>query len=670
VDTVRSAVVDRVRRHLERVHGGRLGSPSNLTEAVPSPDGRHVAVTAAVRDHVAGPNRTRLHLLGLDGSALRPLTTRANSEHTPRWSPDGRLAFLADAADPGVARIAVADLATGAVTDLDRLDGVVESIEWDASGATILAVVAGHNAQQAGARGSGSITPRPGEHREPWEPWRLSEARDDDWRRAWVVPADGSPARRVPTTVNVWEATWVPPTATSPAQLLAIVSDAPDEDAWYGARLTLVDLDTGAATTVATSERQLGVPVASPDGRWIVALEAPCSDRTLVAGHLVVVEHPSGAGAAVDARRVVLPVDAVQLGWLDADRLFVIGERSMDTVAGIWHPVDGSFEQLWETPDCVGGRRGEAWPIDPNDPAGGWVAVRDRLDEPMAVVRIGPDGREDELWSIRHAGTDALRGTIGGWTDRVWHAPDGWEIHGWFLRPAGGDGPLPTVVLVHGGPVASTRRRFHAGYAFIPLLLEAGYAVFAPNPRGSSGRGFEFADAVHGDMGGADVDDVLTGIDALIRDGLADPDRLCVTGASYGGYLTCRLVTVTDRFRAAAAFSPVTNWYSQHHTTNIPQWDVRFLADPIDAPGGLYWQRSPVFHAAHATTPTLLGAGLLDRCTPPGQALEFHRALALAGVPSELEIAPGDAHAWSPGEGGIHQLAGIVHWFERWCPPG
>ena len=170
-------------------------------------------------------------------------------------------------------------------------------------------------------------------------------------------------------------------------------------------------------------------------------------------------------------------------------------------------------------------------------------------------------------------------------------------------------------------------------------------------------------------MGGADAWDILSGIDHLVAEQLVDPDRLAVTGASYGGYMTCQLVTLTDRFKVAAAFSPVTNWYSQHFTSNIPQWGVRFLDDAIDLPGGSYWQRSPVFHAARVTTPTLLGAGLHDRCTPPGQAEEFYRALVLAGVPTRLEIGPNDAHNWTPGEGGLLQHAGVMEWIETWCPP-
>lgn len=661
----RTMWVERVRRHLELAHGAGLGSPNGFADAVPSADGRWVAVTAGMLDHIAGPGRSRLYLLevdtGSDHPVPRPLTSRTGSERMPKWSPDGRLAFVNDAQDAGIGRLAVVAPDSTRPTDLARLDGVVEGYEWMPDGTALLAVVAGFGAQKAGAMGSGKVPRRPGEQPDQWLPWTSVPERDDDWRRAWLVPTvDGAPCR-VPGNLNIWEAS-----PSGPDHLVAIVTDTPDEDSWYGARFTRVDLATGVEDVLATSERQLGLPSASPDGRWATCVEAVASDRTLIAGRLVVVDL---ADTAV-TRRVEFPFDVVQQQWLDGDRLLLTGEQSMDTVVAELRVSSGDVTVWWATTDTVGGRRAEVYPLVAGHPATGLVAVRDRFDEPMAVVRVDvASGTTHEWWSSRSAGTDHLAATIGSHRDVVWTAADGWEIHGWFATPPGRSAPFPTVVYVHGGPVACWRRRFHGGYTTIPLLLAAGYAVFAPNPRGSSGRGFEFADAVHGDMGGADAHDILSGIDHLVEEGLVDPDRLGVTGASYGGYMTCQLVTLTNRFKVAAAFSPVTNWYSQHFTSNIPQWGVRFLEDDITVPGGSYWQRSPVFHAADATTPTLLGAGLHDRCTPPGQAEEFYRALVLAGVPTRLEIGPDDAHNWTPGEGGLRQHGGVLEWIERWCPP-
>jgi dipeptidyl aminopeptidase/acylaminoacyl peptidase len=201
-------------------------------------------------------------------------------------------------------------------------------------------------------------------------------------------------------------------------------------------------------------------------------------------------------------------------------------------------------------------------------------------------------------------------------------------------------------------------------------LMTRGYAVFLPNPRGSGGRGRAFAAMVLGDMGGADAADVLAGIDALVARGLADPQRIGVTGGSYGGFMACWLPTLDDRFAASVAISPVADWYSQHFNSNIGRWDADFLrADPTQA-GGAYLERSPVMHAARVRTPTLLTAGRNDRCTPPGQAIEFHRALRACGVETELVLYPEEGHGVRRFPTVIDLCTRMVAWFERHMPPG
>ncbi len=221
-------------------------------------------------------------------------------------------------------------------------------------------------------------------------------------------------------------------------------------------------------------------------------------------------------------------------------------------------------------------------------------------------------------------------------------------------------------MYVHGGPVWAYQNVFPR--ALIPLLVSRGYAVFQPNPRGSGGRGRKFAEMVVGDMGGADALDILAGIDALVSGGIADPDRIGVTGGSYGGFMSCWLPTRDRRFKAAVAISPVTDWYSQHFNSNIGFWDSDFLRDRPEALGGEYHARSPVLGAADVVTPTLLTAGLRDRCTPPGQAIEFYRALRWNGVDTELALYPEEGHGVRNFPAFIDQTTRLVAWFERFMP--
>jgi dipeptidyl aminopeptidase/acylaminoacyl peptidase len=246
-----------------------------------------------------------------------------------------------------------------------------------------------------------------------------------------------------------------------------------------------------------------------------------------------------------------------------------------------------------------------------------------------------------------------------------WRAPDGLEVQGWLLRPRAGQAPYPLVMCVHGGPVAISRPRWlgRAGVHFL-MLLHRGYAVFFPNPRGSSGRGQEFARLVIGDLGGAETNDHLSGIDRLVERGLADPARLGVTGVSHGGFMTSWLITQDCRFAAAVPVAPVTNFVTERLISNIPDFVSHFLTDSYTNTDGKCFQRSPVMHAHKVKTPTLNICGALDRCTPAEEAAQFHNALLENGVRSVLATYPEEGHGIRRFPAAIDYAARIVEWFE------
>lgn len=202
----------------------------------------------------------------------------------------------------------------------------------------------------------------------------------------------------------------------------------------------------------------------------------------------------------------------------------------------------------------------------------------------------------------------------------------------------------------------------------IGFLFEAGYAVFRPNYRGSSGRGPEFAAACFGDVGGREGQDVLTGIDMLVEAGLADPARLGVTGSSYGGYLSAWLITQDDRFAAAVPVCPVTNWVSLRLSCNIPGFGDKILKAEMEDVTGRYFSSSPVLFASRVRTPTLTICGELDNCTPPSQALEFHSALRLNGVRSQLVMYPEEGHAIRGYPAKYDYFARMIDWFQTFMP--
>jgi len=248
----------------------------------------------------------------------------------------------------------------------------------------------------------------------------------------------------------------------------------------------------------------------------------------------------------------------------------------------------------------------------------------------------------------------------------TWKAPDGLEIQGWLLQPRG-KGPHPLVMHVHGGPVWHWRPAW-LGRASVQILMliQHGYAAFFPNPRGSSGRGQDFAGRVVGDMGGADTYDYLSGLDHLVTQGTVDRHRLGVTGASYGGFMAAWLITQDSRFAAAVPVAPVTNYVTEHLISNIPDWVALFLGDSYANPGGKYFQRSPIMHAHQAKTPALNICGLLDRSTPSEEAVQFHNALLACGVESALIIYPQEGHGIRNFPAVLDYATRVVAWFTKY----
>jgi dipeptidyl aminopeptidase/acylaminoacyl peptidase len=629
---------------------GRVTEPSDPR---PSPDGGWIAFTGSLWEKLEGAPRSRICLAPAEGGPFRTVSSGPEHDAGARWSPGGdRLSFLSDRAEKGRMQLYVLgteDL--GEAAPLAQVEGTIEAHAWSPDGSRILAVAAGLHADSAGADGSGAAE---AERDLPaWVP-RL-DAWDDDqvWRRLWAIDVDSGEVRRLSRDgLNVWEADWCGDGAVA-----AVASEDPGESSWYTAPLVLVDAGTGADRILATSDVQFGGPTGSPDGSTVAAVEAPCSDRGIVSGRATIIDVATGERQAIE----IEDGDITWLGWRAEGRLAYAGLRGMRAVFGDIDQGTGDRTESWSTDDGVGG-----W-----DPAGapfgevGFAFIRSGFRNPPEVAVVDDGGADRTVAGFRHEGHDHAVAALGR-AERVnWPAPDGTEIEGVLLAPPG-DGPHPMILNVHGGPVGS----FTAGFprAMFPWFVSRGYAILQPNPRGSNGRGRAFLESVIGDMGGIDAGDDLAGVDAMVERGIADPDRIGVTGGSYGGFMSCWLPVVDDRFKASVAISPVTDFYSQHWNSNIGAWDAWYLGGSPSEGTAQYRERSPVFLADRVTTPTLLTAGTEDRCTPPGQAIEFYRALRERGVPVEVAIYPGEGHGVRKFPAYVDLVTRMTAWFERFMP--
>jgi dipeptidyl aminopeptidase/acylaminoacyl peptidase len=629
------------------------GQICDAGEAHSSPNGRHAAFVGTLVHALEGNLPTRICIADVSSGDTRVVTFGPNVDRCPKYSPDGRcLAFLSDRYQAGDFQLHLLDLLTGAVRSTSRVDGWVEYLHWSPDGQRILLGVAAHGADIAGAQGA--IRSNEIAREVPaWIPAVEKEEEGDGWRSVWLYERATGSLRLLSTPgSNIWEAAWCGNEA-----IAAIASRSPREGSWYSASLHLLDTRTGECREIYASHAQLGWPAGCPSATHVAFVEAICSDRGLAAGDLSIIEVSTRRSARLDTAGV----NVTHVEWRSDRCILVAGHRAARTVIGLYDTESRAFKEVWSS--AVVSTPGFLARVSGFGEAGDCVLVAEGFSyaPELAVIRTG-EYRTVRSFDVGYAGPAKA---IGASEYIHWAAPDSLEIQGWLLRPEG-RGPHPLVMNIHGGPVWHWRPAWlgRQRTALILMLLKRGYAVFLPNPRGSSGRGQDFVRLVVGDMGGADTHDYLSGLDHLVRQGIADSNRLGVTGISYGGFMTCWLITQDPRFAAAVPVAPVSNRVSQRLIcTHAPFVDL-FLADAYDNPEGKYFQRSPIMYAHRAKTPTLSICGALDRCTPPDQAVQFHNALQENGVKSMLVTYPEEGHGVRSFPAAIDYTARVVGWFD------
>ena len=222
---------------------------------------------------------------------------------------------------------------------------------------------------------------------------------------------------------------------------------------------------------------------------------------------------------------------------------------------------------------------------------------------------------------------------------------DGTRVEGWFLQQPGSDGPLPTVLSIHGGPHGAWGAQFNFDHL---MFAGAGYGVLLVNHRASTGYGDAFATAIKGDWGNLDYADLMAGVDHAIEEGLADGDRLGVFGISGGGNLTGWVIGHTDRFKAACPENPVFNWFSMYGTSDVgADFSVRELGGTPYEVEDVYRRCSPITYADRVTTPTLFLQHESDYRCPAEQTEQFFTVLRVKGVPAEMLRFPNTPHGGS-----------------------
>ena len=252
-----------------------------------------------------------------------------------------------------------------------------------------------------------------------------------------------------------------------------------------------------------------------------------------------------------------------------------------------------------------------------------------------------------------------------------WKGADGTPVEGLLYYPldyaVGQRAPL--VVQTHGGPQASDKFGFGGWSSYVQVLAAKGYGVLKPNYRGSTGYGERFQRDMVGSYFKNSHLDVMTGVDHVIQMGVADGERMVKMGWSGGGHMTNKIITFTNRFKAASSGAGAANWISMYAQSDVRTYRTPWFGGTPwqkGAPIDLYWEHSPLKYVANVTTPTLFLVGEKDVRVPPPQSVEMHRALKANGVPTRLYMAPREPHGWGELRHQLFKVNVELDWFERY----
>ncbi|MDZ4307041.1 MAG: S9 family peptidase [Allopontixanthobacter sp.] len=650
-----------------RFTGADLFDISIASDVQISPDGRHIAYVRRTNDIMSDRAVSSIWLIDTGTGRETPLAGRNGDAFSPRWSPNGdQLAYASTEA--GSPQLWVHWMDGGEAVRLTGLPTSPSSIAWSPDGRSIAyTMLVKDDGPKLGAAPSNK--PEGAKWAAPLEIRDLLTYRADGqgyiepgFEKIFVVPATGGAPRQL--TFGRYHdggpLSWSP----NGAAIYFSANRRPNwEDDPVESEVYALDVTSGAVTQLTDRDGPDGNPVISPDGRMIAYLGFDDALRAYEDSDLYVMNRD---GSGVRNLTADWDYSPAGIAW-DADgrglyaQYDISGETRVARIA-----LDGSVRDAAKGLSGGGLDRpytGGSFTVAADDTIAftGGTATR------PAEVQLQRGGEARMLTELNRS----LRAVKSFGEVRRIATPsshDGLEIEGWLTLPPGYvEGQrVPLILEIHGGPFAAYGPHFSTDNQ---LYAAAGYAVLSANPRGSTSYGEAFANEIDKAYPGNDYFDLISIVDRTIALGIADPDRLFVTGGSGGGVLTSWIVGKTNRFKAAATQKPVINWTTQALTADGSSFFGKYWigAQPWEAPD-TYWRLSPLSLVGNVETPTLVVVGSEDYRTPVSESEQYYAALRLRGVPTALVKVPGASHggfAARPSQSAAKASA-ILAWFDRY----
>ena len=604
-----------------------------------SPDGTRVAWVLRLRSREGAEVLSTIDVAEIASPATRRITAasdaRAHREIGAVWSPDGkRLAFLSDAARDKQLQIYVAPASGGPPRRLTGVAGQVGHPKWSPDGRSIAFLFIEGSAQEPGALVA--YKPDAG----------VVEEKIEEQRIAVVDVATGRVRTVSPGNLYVYDYDWSP----DGRRFCAEAAEGSGTNNYWIAQLYTVAADTGLAHSVWKPPFQIACPRFSPDGKTIAVIHGLMSDEGSTGGDIYAVPLPGGEPKNLTPG---LKASATTLLYRPSGEIVFTEHVDGNFGLGSVDPASGAITTLWSGPQVL-----SSFTVARRGPAS--AAIVQSFQSPPEV-RAGPIGAWKPLTKENAAQTPY-------WGEaRSIHWDNGaTRVQGWLLPPKNVEPGrrYPMVVGVHGGPSSASAPSWPTRWNAV--LPSQGYFLFLPNPRGSYGQGEAFTRGNVKDFGHGDFDDIVKGVDEVVKVAPVDPNRIGIAGWSYGGYMTMWAVTRTNRFKAAVAGAGIVNWQSYYGQNRIDRWMVPFFGASVYEDPEVYARSSPITYIKNVKTPTLVLHGDRDSEVPTPQGYEFWHALKTLGVPTALVVYENEGHGISGREHQRDIERRVVAWFDRY----
>ena len=624
----------------------------NVTQSDISRDGKNIAYTVTQPANPYEENRpasTHLYVYNVENKKAVPYLTTASARSIKFRPTTQSLTYLSYSDQNKKTSLFEISLQGGAPIELYTFERSISNYEWHPNGKT-LAFTSKNDAQKS-------------ESKLPYQATVFEENQTNT--KGFIVNLDNpSNTTQIDVEGSVYMLKWSP----NGEKLAITAAPTPEIDDFYMSQaVKVVNPNTGKIIAEIDNKGKIGQIEWSPNANQI-AIKAGADINDPIDGRILIVSANGGTPKIIDRD---FQGKYEQIHWNDKGIFFLASEGTSSVIGSI--QADGSKKNIL---------------FKSENHAISNMSFSDKLISLVASTPSHPN----ELFSLQNKRNSKLErlsfhntwlnNKILGKQEVIQYpARDGkYEIQGILIYPINySQGQkLPLITVVHGGPESHYKNGWLTGYSSPGQMAAAeGYAVFYPNYRGSTGRGMDFTYSSQGDMAGKEFDDVVDGVDYLIEHGIADTNRIGVTGGSYGGYASAWMSTYySDRFAAAVMFVGISNNLSKWGTSDIPNelyyvhsrsrlWDS-------DAVWKDYLERSPIYHVEKSETPILIMHGENDTRVHPAQALELYRHIKVRKpeVPVRLVLYPNEGHGNRNSAAQMDYALRMMQWFDVYLKTG